>query len=273
MAILTDAHLHSYFSGDSTTPMEDMIQEAIKLQYHTICFTEHHDDYYPYTHGEAYDMFTLNPDAYLYEYLMLKEKYADRIKVLFGLELGLQPKIAQSNLTFSNQYPFDFIIGSSHLSNEKDPYYIDFFDDKEESVAYEEYFQSIIENINAFSNFDVYGHLDYIVRYGPNKNRDFCYAKYSDSIDTILKLLIEGNHGIEVNTSGLKYNLGQTHPHKDILARYKELGGTILTIGSDAHKPEHMGYEFKQVNEMLLSLGYTYYTIFEKRKPIFLPLS
>ncbi len=272
MSITADFHVHSEFSGDCDTPMEDMVTRAITLGYNALCITEHHDDYYPYTHGEPFDLFTLDTPAYHREYKRLQEKYKNQIKLLFGVELGVQHHIADTCNTYAQTYPFDFIIASSHLCNEKDPYYIDFFDGKEESEAYLEYFQSILTNIKMFQDFDVYGHLDYIVRYGPNKNRDYSYAKYSDVIDSILRLLIENGKGIEVNASGLKYQLEQTHPCNEIIKRYHELGGEILTIGSDAHAPHHIGYEFPTIRDSLYSMGFRYYTIFEKRTPIFCPL-
>lgn len=273
MSITADFHTHSNFSGDSQAPMEDMIQRAIDLGLDTICFTDHHDDPYPYNHGELRDLFLLNIKDYRSEFLVMKERYREQINVLFGVEIGLQAKYAAVSSEFVHENDFDFVIASSHLADERDPYYVDFFEDREEHLAYTEYFESIVENIHAFQDFDIYGHLDYVIRYGPNKNKYYSYEKYQEIFDEILRLLIHHNKGIEVNTSGIKYKLGHPHPHFDVVKRYKELGGSIITIGSDAHAKEHLCYEFPYVRDVLLSIGFQYYTVFEKRTPSFRPLT
>ena len=78
--------------------------------------------------------------------------------------------------------------------------------------------------------------------------------------------------GIELNTAGLKYGLGFAHPHPDILKRYRQLGGEIITVGADAHKPEHIAYDFGKAADILRSCGFEYYTEFKQRRPIFLHL-
>ena len=85
-------------------------------------------------------------------------------------------------------------------------------------------------------------------------------------IDPVLHCLIEHGKCLEVNTAGLKYGLGETNPAKDVLRRYRELGGELLTIGSDAHAPEHIAYDFPVVCEMLHALGFRYYAVFSQRK-------
>lgn len=269
MAIRSDFHLHSSFSGDSQSPMEDMIQRGIELGFTHMCFTEHNDFDYPACDDLAEGAFELNADAYLYDLLKYRDKYKDKINVLFGLELGLQPHLMRRNSIFAKAHDYDFIIGSSHVCNGKDPYYPAFFEGRSEEEAYSEYFQSIIDNIKKFTNFDVYGHLDYVVRYGPNKDSEYTYEKYQDLLDSILKLLIENGKGIEINTGGVVKGLRELHPCTAIVRRYRELGGEIITIGSDAHKPEAIGAYFDRAEAVLRECGFKYYTIFEKRVPEF----
>ncbi len=265
MPILTDFHMHSSFSGDSQTPMEDMIQKGIELGLTHMCFTEHNDFDFPITEETPKGMFDLNVDAYLYDLLGFREKYKDKISILFGIELGLQPQVLRQNSILAKSYDFDFIIGSSHICNKKDPYFPPFYEGRSEEEAYREYFESILENIKKFSNFDVYGHLDYVVRYGPNKDHNYSYTKYRDIIDAILELLIDMGKGLEINTGGLKSGLKEFHPCTDILKRYKELGGEIITIGSDAHTCDVLAAHFDRAYEVLKACGFQYYTIFEKR--------
>ena len=112
----------------------------------------------------------------------------------------------------------------------------------------------------------------YVVRYGPTKNQNYSYQKHADIIDRILRTILESGKGIELNTSGFRSGLGQPNPCVDILKRYKELGGEIITVGSDAHKPEHVGADFDKACTILKDCGFQYYTIFEKRAPEFIRL-
>lgn len=269
MAVTADFHMHSSFSGDSDTPMEEMILKGIELGLTHICFTEHNDFDFPVTEETPEGMFDLNPDAYLFDLLKYRQEYEDRIHVLFGMELGLQPHLLRQNSILAKGYDFDFIIGSSHLCNKKDPYYPPFYEGRNEEEAYTEYFESVLENIKKFSNFDVYGHLDYVVRYGPNKDQNYTFEKYQDILDPILKLLIENGKGIELNTGGLKNGLKEFNPCGAILKRYREFGGEIITIGSDAHVTDNIAAHFAKATEVLLDCGFKYYTIFEKRIPEF----
>lgn len=267
MPITADCHLHSSHSGDSDTPMEEMILEGISKGLTTMCFTEHNDFEYPPSPEEPANPFLLNTDSYLYDLLKLKEKYADKIRILFGVELGLQPHIVRQNAVYAKSYDFDFIIGSSHLCHGIDPYYPAFYEGRTDEEAYREYFESILENIKKFSNFDVYGHLDYVVRYGASKDQNYSYEKYKDIFDEILKLLLEKEKGMELNTGGLSKGLQDVHPCTGILKRYRELGGEIITIGSDAHAPAHIGDFFERACDVLKECGFKYYAIFEKRTP------
>ena len=269
MPITSDCHLHSSFSGDSNTPMEEMILQGIANGLDTMCFTEHNDFAYPDGPDESGDIFLLQVDSYLYHLARLKDQYADQIRILFGVELGLQPEAARQNAIFAKSHEFDFIIGSSHICHGKDPYYPSFFQNRPKEEALREYFESILENISKFSNFDVYGHLDYAVRYAPGQDEEYTYQKYSDIIDEILKLLLSKDKGVELNTGGIKRGMHDLHPCTDILKRYRELGGEIITIGSDSHNAKEIGAHFHRAATVLETCGFRYYCVFEKRAPEF----
>lgn len=263
-----DQHMHCNFSGDSDALPEDMIKAGIAHGLSGICFTDHLDYDYP----EEPNIFLLDFDNYFKVLSDLREKYADKISVNIGIELGLQPQAAGQNLAVAEKYPFDFIIGSSHVVNHMDPYYPEFFAGRDEDAAYMEYFESVLENINSGVDFDVYGHIDYVVRYGPNKNAFYTYEKFKDIIDEILTQLISKGKGIEVNTGGFKYGLGHPNPTEDIIKRYRELGGEIITMGADAHVPEYVAYEFDKTAQIIKNCGFKYYTVFKNRKAEFIPL-
>lgn len=272
MSILSDFHMHSFYSGDCDTPMELMIQASIKKGLEAICFTEHNDFDFPTVPDEKVtpETFLLNVDSYLYELLHLREKYADQIKILFGIEIGLQKSCLKKNITLSKSHDFDFIIASSHLCMGTDPYYPSFFEGRNVSDCYRAYFEEMLEHVKTYIGYDVYGHLDYIARYAPaGSDCKLSYLDYKNLIDEILKTIIEQEKGIECNTSGLRKPLGQTNPSTDILKRYRELGGEIITVGSDAHATGLVGADFDKAAEILKSCGFSYYCTFEKRQPYY----
>lgn len=258
--MISDYHLHTEFSGDSETPPEDMIEQAIKLGMRTICFTDHCDFDIPNTE------FLLDEASYFEKMQKMQEQYREQIDIRIGVELGLQPHLAQKHHEYIERYPFDFIIGSLHIVDGKDPYYPEVFAGKDDGEVYLAYFEQFLENLKAFSKFQIVGHIDYVIRYGNYKARHYSYEKYADILDEILKEIINKGLGIEVNTAGIKAGLGFPHPHPDLIKRYKELGGEIITLGSDAHIPQYIGYKFGDVRKMLEDMGFKYFAEFKQRK-------
>ena len=175
----SDFHLHSSFSADSDAPMRDMVEKGISLGLSAMCFTEHMD----YDYIDEGMVFEADIPSYCKTLTSLKEEYEHKIELLFGLELGLQPYLKERCESLVKNWDFDFVIGSSHVVNGQDPYYPAFFEGRTEKESYISYFESIIENLHTMSCFDVYGHIDYVVRYGPNKNQFYSYKEYSDWLD------------------------------------------------------------------------------------------
>lgn len=266
--IICDYHNHTDFSADCDTSAEKMIEKAIELGLSYLCITDHMD---PDMNFPGLD-FTFDLKEYFKKHSEWKERFHDKITILTGIELGLQPHIGKELSDILAYGDYDFAIGSAHVCDKVDPYFPEYWKDKTEYQGTYRYFEYILECIHAYDDFDVFGHVDYIVRYGPTKSENYSYEKYQDVLDEILKTLISKNIGLELNTAGLKYGLGFAHPHIDILKKYKELGGEIITIGSDAHKPEHLAYDFHKVPAILEEAGFRYYTIFKNRKPEFIKL-
>ena len=271
--IATDMHIHSYFSSDSVEKPESIIKTAIAKGYPYIYFTDHHDMDFPVHPSEPSMDFQLDFEKYIKELSKLKEKYRGQIEIRIGIEQGICPETAPKIAALSNQYPFDFVIGSSHLSSltNGDPYYPEYYAGKPAVNAYREYFASEAENVCLTDGFDVYGHLDYAVRYCPDSAFVYRFEDYRDIFEVLLKRLIEKGKGIEINTSGIT-KIGYPHPHMEALKLYKELGGEIITIGSDAHTKERIGFGFETAEELLKDLGFQYYTIFKERKAEFVRL-
>lgn len=267
--MFSDFHLHSEFSMDSETPARAQIEQAIALGMKELCFTDHHD----YATGLPTGDYILDFESYFSALKLLREEYKGRIHIGIGVELGLQQHIKDYLEQLSVMYPFDYIIGSNHFIDQMDPYFPEFFNNRDEKDAYREYFQVSLARLQTIDCYDVLGHLDYVVRYGPNKNKYYNYPAYREFIEPILKTLIEKGKGLECNTGGLKHGLGQPNPSEDILKRYRELGGEIITVGSDAHIPEHLGYDFEPVKQLLLECGFRYYTVYHSRVPEFIKIT
>lgn len=259
-----DYHLHTNFSGDSRASMESMVIAAINAGLNEIAFTDHVD----YSFGIEISSF----EKYFSEIERFKEKYKKQINIVCGIELGLGSPANARNSILVHKYPFDFIIGSTHEVNSKDLYMRDHFRHKDKYKAYSQYFEEILGNIKTYTDFSVYGHFDYITRYGVYNNNDLLYEDYADYIDAIFKMLIDLGKGIEINTSGFRYNLNTIHPQIDILKRYFELGGEIITVGSDAHDPAHVADHSMYVKDLLETLGIRHICNFRNKKPVFVDL-
>lgn len=267
--ITCDCHMHTEFSNDSEAPVRDMIESAWKKGLTEICITDHYDKDYPITKDMGENAFCFDLDAYFRKLELLKQEYADRITVRIGVEIGLQPHLGKFYRELTAGYPFDFVIGSLHLIHGKDPYYIELFEGQTDQEIYREAFRETLHNLEQIDSFDVLGHIDYAVRYGRKQAEGYSYQAYADEIDAILKKVLDMGKGIELNTGGFKYGLGFCNPHPDIIRRYRQLGGEIITIGADAHKPEHIAYDFSKAQAILQSCGFQYYTVYEGRRPKF----
>lgn len=277
-----DYHLHSSFSSDSETDPVLQIEEAINRGLKGICFTDHLD--YDYPSIEEFGMnFLFNIDEYINKLNELKERYASKISIRTGVETGLRnekevsAKIRDMYHKLVTDYAFDFVIGSTHCLEMIDPLSVNYWRNRTSIEGMEKYFEAVYDNICEYNDFDTCGHLDYLVRYVPKGNdwkgpESYHPSDYSDIIDRILRKLIEKGKALECNSAGLKYGIGFAHPEKEILQRYRALGGELITIGSDGHKPEHIAYDFDKVENMLTDAGFKYYTVFEGRKPMMVKL-
>ncbi len=269
--IRSDFHMHSYHSGDSDTPMEDQIRAALSLGLSSVCFTEHLDMDWPYQNTPDLEPGTFDLDlaAYRQEYLRLRDKYRDRLDIFYGVELGLQPHLGDRLGAFTADHPeFDFILGSTHVSRQMDPYYSIFFEGRTEEEAYRTYFTDSLLSLRAFHQIDSYGHMDYVVRYGPNQDRFYSYERYRDVIDPILDLLLEHDIALEINTAGLSKGLSQCNPCTGIIRRYRQMGGRKITVGADAHAPAGIAAGFDTAAAILTEAGFDTYYTFEGRQAV-----
>lgn len=255
-----DYHMHTCFSGDSEADPREHVKQAILMGLDEICFTDHRDFDYPI------DSFDLDVEKYYQTIMALKEEFKDEIKIKWGIEIGLDMNYQKEINELINRYPFDFVIGSIHVIDHTEFYYGDFFNGLSKEQAHRYFFEETLRCVKNFDCFNVLGHLDYIMRYGPYGNKMIDYDKYQDLIDEIFKTLIAKNKGIEVNTSG--YALLKTcgFPNFEQVKRYYDLGGRIITIGTDSHTSDRVGEHVEDVKINLEKIGFKDVTTFTNRK-------
>ncbi len=259
-----DYHVHSNFSEDCEIPMADFVKEAVNRGISEICFTDHVD--YDYTDPTI--SFNFDPGERLPAIKTLREQFGDRIKILDGIEIGVQPHVTGRCQDMVERWDFDFVIASMHTAGKSDLYNGDFFFGKTPEEAYGIYLQELYQSIKTFESFSVIGHIDIPGKYQKSV-KALKPEDYFEYYEMIFKELVERGKGIEVNTSAMKKGRDHMMPSMPILKLYKKLGGEVLTMGSDSHVPSTIAFEFDYVKEMLLDLGFKYVCTFEKRKAIF----
>lgn len=259
-----DYHMHSRFSADCDTPMEETIQSAIEKGVKEICFTEHIDYDYP----DKSIVFDLDIPAYTEHLSALQEKYKEQITIKKGVEIGIQPHLLDRYQALLDQEYFDFIICSMHTTNKQDLHSGDFFKERSPEAAYRLYYEELLYCVTHFDEYSVLGHLDLVKRYQTLSSDE----NFHDILTAIFNVIIPKGKGIEVNASGFGYGLGTAMPSIDILKLYADCGGQFVTLGSDSHFAKHVAYRFPEMIEQLLSVGIKYTATFENRQPTFHPL-
>lgn len=255
-----DYHMHTRFSGDSEAYPRSHVMQAIALGLDEICFTDHRDFDYPI------DIFDLDVENYYQAIKALKDEFKDQIVIKWGIEMGLDMDHQIEINELISQYPFDFVIGSIHVINHTEFYYGEFFKGLSKEEAHRYFFEETLKCVKNFDCFNVLGHLDYIMRYGPYEDKRVDHQKYQDIFDEIFRTLIAKGKGIEVNTSGYSLNGDCGFPNFEQVKRYYDLGGRIITIGTDSHTSDRIGQHVDDVKNMLKQIGFKDISTFTKQK-------
>ena len=256
-----DYHMRSTVSFDGHDPglAKAMAAKAAGLK--EICFTDHidHD-----CDAEGRSM-VFDPKVYSAEYDNLE---VEGLKIRRGVEYGLKPYNKQTMQEDLKQRNFDFVLGSVHFVNEQDIYYKEFWQDKTVEQAVQQFLEETLMCVQHHDDYDVLGHLSYICKARAHPDPKPLYLKdHREIVDEILKILVQKGKGMEINTSGVD-RCGDFLPREEFFRRFKELGGEIVTIGSDAHNTQRVGQYASQACEMMKDI-FGYVCTFEGRKPIF----
>lgn len=260
----TDYHCHSILSMDGRVPLSVMAEHMLRAGIQEMCVTDHCDA----LDENGRPIAGYNWPAALAQYDETVPRLEGRLTIRLGLEYGmghLDPALSERILS---QPRLDFVIGSIHnFSPERggaDLVCADLSTPAACASLLDDYFTSM-EKLAVSPYFDILGHILYPLRY---MNGMAVIDPYLDRVSEILRAVIASGRGIEVNT----YRGRTVAEWEPVLRRYKDLGGELLTVGSDAHDPAHAGGGVPAAYDLLRSLGFRAVCAYEKHSPVFVDL-
>ena len=256
-----DYHMHTNVSYDGRMTAMQAVDTAVKVGLKEICFTDHVD--YDPLNPESKLQYELEKYSAAYDYLTHKD-----LKIRRGMEFGMLPDNQEMLQKKTSERHYDFVIGSAHFIKGLDVYFDEYWQDKTVDEAERIDFEETLECVKAHDGFDVLGHLTYITKTRANPvKRAIPYTRFPEITDEIFKILVQKGKGIEVNTSGMR-DANVFLPTEDYLRRFKELGGEIVTVGSDAHDAGRVGQYCHEACALVQDI-FGYVCTFQDRKPIF----
>ncbi len=239
-------------------------QTAIKQGLGGIIFTDHYDVDPP----KGIVAFDFDPAEQQREIENIKYSFGN-FEILKGIEVGIQLKSLAKINRFLDRFSFDTIIASAHFVEGMDPYFGDYYKNRDWREAYGFYLKSIYDCIVQFDNFDVIGHFDYIARYAPYNVRSIKYTDFPEIFESIFRLLKERGKALEINTNTYRDKYGKA-PELDIeiLKRFKKSGGEFVSLSSDAHETGRIGENFGKYTAIIKEAGFDHVTHYKERKPV-----
>ncbi len=271
--MFVDSHNHTrHFSADARMTIEELISSCKELNIGKIAITEHYD--YDYPHKDEPPMhFDLN--AYKDTFVNWKElsNSNNGPELLMGIELGYQPHIIKDLENAVTSLPLDTVILSNHLFDGIDVYFNEECYKLTPNERNSRYVKVMAEMAEKCDNYDIIGHFDYINRYNTDKNQEMLYAYSPKEFDALFEVIIAKEKSLEINTRSIDKRIQNKSsvimPDKEIIRRYIQMGGKMITLGSDSHDTSTLSIHFKETSEYLRSLGINELCHFENRKPVF----
>ncbi|MGE5633533.1 MAG: histidinol-phosphatase HisJ family protein [Caulobacteraceae bacterium] len=268
MNYLMDYHVHSTHSIDGHSTIMELCRSAISKGINEIVITDHFEPYDGNGGCPQYDQ-----KHYWIEAIKARKVFKGRLQVKMGVELGQPHLFPESSEAVLADFPYDYVIGSVHkFPGGKDASELDYSAISEEDAC--SMYLTQLKQLIAWNNFDCIGHLDLIKRYSVGTyGRNISLVCQYDLLREVLKAAIVKGKGIEINTSGLRQTPRETMPGLDVLRLYKELGGEVLTIGSDAHFASDVGKGVPEALDMAREAGFKFITVFKDREPQWIRIS
>jgi len=262
MNYLIDYHVHSIYSCDGHNTIMELCQSAVSKGVREIAITDHFEP----TISEEYCSF-YNQKGYWAYITKAKQLFKGMLNIKLGVELGQPHLFPETSSAILADFPYDYVLASAHkLPEGMDVSELDYSKIGEEELC-SMYLRQLKQLVH-WNNFDCIGHLDLIKRYSAAVyKRNITLACQYELLKEVLELVISSGKGIEINTSGLRQTPKETMPGLDVVKLYKDLGGEILTIGSDAHFAEDVGKGVKEAVYLARKAGFRFITVFKSRKP------
>ena len=264
-----DLHTHCTLSFDGKSSAYDMVRRAVELGIKHYALTDHVDL------GEFADEYfdleaTVNGGRETIP--ALQKKFAGITDLLYGVELGQATQDYETAERLLRENRYDFVLGSTHnIRGHKDFYFID-FSQTDPLPILSAYFDETAE-LAEWGKFDSLAHLTYPLRYIAGEygiKPDM--SIFAPAIDRILQTLVRKNIALEINTSGLRQKIGVTMPDADIVKRYRELGGKLITIGSDAHCTDDLGKGIAEGIKLAKDTGFDKIAYYKRREVHFIAI-
>lgn len=241
-----------------------------------VCFTDHCDFFVPpmKAQHEEYVPEVFDVEARNAEIDKVNAKCPRDFHVFKGIEIGVQKSERDKIAAHLEKYSFDEIIASVHYLDDTDPFWGGYYEGKTWRYAYGHYLETLYDEMVWLGDrFDIMGHYDYVTRYAPYPECSILYKDFPDILDSMLRYLAENGKALEINTKTYQDFKGRTPVlDKNILIRYRELGGEIISLGSDSHDADRVGFNFERTAALVSRCGFRYLAHFDKRKPVMLPI-
>ncbi|WP_087239220.1 histidinol-phosphatase HisJ family protein [Anaeromassilibacillus sp. An200] len=265
---LPDSHTHTLFSPDSEEPVEKLCAAAAEKGISHLTITDHCEcnDFEKDSYGERI--------RGSFAAVKAQQGSFGKLQILCGVELAQPMQNPQAARKLLSSHAFDFVLGSIHaIRGKQDFYFLDYTSMDDPCALLDRYFEEELELVRDWGDFDSLAHLTYPLRYLMGEyGVPVDLRRFSGIIDEIFRTLIRSGRALEVNTSGLRQKIGKLLPDREFLQRYRELGGKLVTIGSDAHKAADAGSGLEEGAAVLRSCGFAEIAVYEKRNPRLLPL-
>ena len=278
---LIDCHTHTQFSVDSDADINECVKRACGLGLSAYAITDHCEcnrfyskEHYPDETTYQYFDFGVDFENSVSAVTKLKEQYSGKTELLCGTEMGQATHNYEVAEKIVSDKRLDFVLASMHqLPKTEDFCFIDYTEYTLDGIykLCERYFIEI-NRLCAWGRFDVLAHLTYFMRYLSKAKIDVDISRFDDIIADSFRLLAQNGKGIEINTSGLRQGFGATFPDLKYVRMFRELGGEVLSIGSDSHTVEDIGANVSDAADIAKAAGFRYLAYFKERKPVFIPI-
>jgi histidinol-phosphatase (PHP family) len=239
--------------------MAAMCQAAVDAGIGEIGFTEHYD-----LHPDEWERDWFKTDAYFVELDRVRAQFAGRLNVRASIELG-EPHIFKTECQeMLARHPFDYALGSLHWVGRRLVFDPQFFS-RPVDEACRDFFEEL-ERMTRVGGFDVLSHFDVIVRVGFDVYGAYDPTRYEDVIRAVLRNVIDHGIALDVNTAAFRRRAAMLTPGVEILRWYCAMGGERVTMGSDAHRPEHVGDHLDVAISAIKAAGLKHLTFFDRRE-------